>query len=44
MTNEQMEAYLSRINYTGSRELTGETLDAVIRAHIMSVPFENRTS
>ena len=43
MTNQQMEAYLSRINYTGSRELTGETLDALIRAHIMSVPFENLT-
>ena len=43
MTHEQTEAYLRRINYTGSRELTGETLDAVIRAHITSVPFENLT-
>jgi len=43
MTNEQMEAYLRRIRYTGSRELTGATLDALIRAHITSVPFENLT-
>ena len=41
MTDLQLEAYLERIGYTGSRELTGETLDAVIRAHVSAVPFEN---
>ena len=41
MTDLQMEAYLERIGYTGSRELTGETLDALIRTHVSAVPFEN---
>ena len=41
MTDQQLEAYLERIGYTGSRELTGGTLDAVIRAHVSTVPFEN---
>ena len=41
MTNEQVEAYLERIGYTGSRELTGETLDKLIWAHISTVPFES---
>ncbi len=41
MTNEQIEAYLKRIEYTGGRELTGETLDKLIWAHISTVPFES---
>ena len=41
MDQQQMEAYLDRIGYTGGRELTGATLDAVIRAHVRTVPFEN---
>ena len=34
-------AYLKRINYSGSREVTPETLRALQVAHLMSVPFEN---
>jgi Arylamine N-acetyltransferase len=41
MNQQQMEAYLDRIGYTGSRELTGQTLDGVIKAHVGTVPFEN---
>jgi len=41
MNDRQAEAYLERIGYTGSRELTGSTLDGLIKAHIGSVPFEN---
>ena len=43
MTNEQLENYLKRIGYQGSRELTAKTLDRLIWAHITSVPFENIT-
>ena len=41
MNSQQVEAYLDRIGYTGSRELTGETLDKLIWAHISTVPFES---
>ena len=41
MNTQQAEAYLQRIGYTGSRELTGATLDALIWANISTVPFEN---
>lgn len=41
MDNRQAEAYLKRIGYTGSRALTGETLDRLIKANIGTVPFEN---
>ena len=41
MNAQQLEAYLSRINYNGPREITGATLDAVIKAHVGAVPFEN---
>ena len=41
MNTQQVEAYLDRIGYTGSRELTGETLDKLIWAHISTVPFES---
>ena len=41
MNKQQLEAYLARIGYAGSRELTGETLDTVIKAHVSTVPFEN---
>ena len=43
MTEQQLEKYLERIGYTGSRELTAENLDALIKAHISTVPFENIT-
>src|ERR1041384_6819764 len=35
------EAYLKRINYSGSLEPTAETLRALQVAHLMAVPFEN---
>jgi N-hydroxyarylamine O-acetyltransferase len=34
-------AYLSRINYTGPRTPTYETLAGVLRAHIANIPFES---
>jgi N-hydroxyarylamine O-acetyltransferase len=34
-------AYLARIGYEGSSEPTFETLSALQRAHMLSVPFEN---
>src|SRR6185295_16283802 len=36
-----VEAYLKRINYTGSLALTPETLRALQVAHLKTVPFEN---
>jgi N-hydroxyarylamine O-acetyltransferase len=36
-----IRAYLDRINYRGPLEPTAETLRALHRRHMMSVPFEN---
>ena len=36
-----VDAYLDRINYQGSREVNPETLRALQVAHLMCVPFEN---
>src|ERR1044072_7427029 len=36
-----IDAYLERINYDGSREVNAATLRALQVAHLMSVPFEN---
>jgi N-hydroxyarylamine O-acetyltransferase len=36
-----INAYLERINYHGSREPTAETLRALQVAHLLTVPFEN---
>jgi len=36
-----IEAYLERINYSGSRDATPETLRALQVAHLRTVPFEN---
>ncbi len=36
-----VSAYLERINYHSALEPTGETLRALQRAHLLSVPFEN---
>jgi N-hydroxyarylamine O-acetyltransferase len=36
-----LDAYLARIGYTGSREVNAETLRGVHRAHLYAVPFEN---
>ena len=33
--------YLNRIDYTGPRDLTAETLRDLHRAHLLAVPFEN---
>ena len=43
MTTQELDKYLSRIGYTGGRELTGANLDKLIWAHISAVPFENIT-
>ena len=36
-----IDAYLERINYHGSRDVNAETLRALQVAHLQSVPFEN---
>jgi N-hydroxyarylamine O-acetyltransferase len=37
----EISAYLDRIKYSGSTDPTAETLSALHRAHLFSVPFEN---
>jgi N-hydroxyarylamine O-acetyltransferase len=37
----EVDAYLQRIGYEGSREPTAETLKRLHRAHMLTVPFEN---
>lgn len=37
----EIEAYLKRINYRGSRDVTPETLRSLQVAHLHAVPFEN---
>lgn len=36
-----VDAYLARINYSGSKEPTLETLSGLMWAHLTNVPFEN---
>jgi len=36
-----IDTYLARINYNGSRDVNAETLRALQVAHLLSVPFEN---
>ncbi len=36
-----LAAYLNRIGYSGSADTTAEVLQAIHRAHLFSVPFEN---
>ena len=36
-----VDAYLERIGYEGSRDISAETLNALVRAHLRAVPFEN---
>ena len=36
-----IQAYLDRIGYTGSRDVNVENLTALIRRHLETVPFEN---
>ncbi|MCD7921167.1 MAG: arylamine N-acetyltransferase [Clostridiales bacterium] len=40
-TKRQIEAYLTRINYTGDLTISKDTLDALIYAHQCGIPFEN---
>ena len=35
-----LDAYLGRINYTGPRTPTYDTLAGILQAHIASIPFE----
>ena len=41
MTPVNVEACLARVGYEGSLEPTLETLTALHRAHLQSVPYEN---
>lgn len=41
MTHIDVDAYLARIGYTGSREPSLETLSALHRLHAEAIPFEN---
>jgi N-hydroxyarylamine O-acetyltransferase len=41
MQNLDLDAYFARINYTGSREPTADTLRNLHRSHMYAVPFEN---
>jgi N-hydroxyarylamine O-acetyltransferase len=36
-----LDAYLARINYTGPRTPTYDTLAGILHAHIASIPFES---
>jgi N-hydroxyarylamine O-acetyltransferase len=36
-----LDAYFARIGYTGGREPTRTTLDAIAHAHVCAIPFEN---
>ncbi|MCC6316981.1 MAG: arylamine N-acetyltransferase [Gemmatimonadaceae bacterium] len=38
---DQLERYLARIGYAGSRAPTLETLRALHRAHLLTIPYEN---
>ena len=41
MPTVDLDAYLDRIGWTGSREPTFATLAGVLRAHVRRIPFEN---
>ena len=36
-----LDAYLERIKYTGSRKPTYDALTGILQAHIASIPFES---
>lgn len=40
---DDLDAYLGRIGYTGDRQPSVATLDAIVAAHARSIPFENLT-
>lgn len=39
-----LDAYLARIGYDGSRDATVDTLDEIVKLHSRVIPFENLTS
>jgi N-hydroxyarylamine O-acetyltransferase len=41
LTTFDLDGYLARIGWDGRREPTRTTLESVLRAHMMRVPFEN---
>ena len=41
MSQPDLDAYFQRIQYTGPRDLTPETLHAISAAHVRHIPFEN---
>jgi N-hydroxyarylamine O-acetyltransferase len=41
LTTFSLDGYLARIGWGGPREATRATLESVLRAHMMRVPFEN---
>jgi N-hydroxyarylamine O-acetyltransferase len=41
LTPNQIDAYLKRIDYSGSLAVSLETLRALHRAHVFHIPFEN---
>src|SRR5262245_53115701 len=41
LTTFDLDGYLARIGWNGSREPTRATLGSVLRAHMRMVPFEN---
>ena len=41
VTSFNLDRYLARIVWSGSREATLDTLAAVLRAHMQAIPFEN---
>ena len=41
LTNPQLDAYLTRIGFTGPVRADLTTLDRIVHAHVRSVPFEN---
>ena len=36
-----LDAYMARINYTGARTPTYDTLTGILRAHVANIPFES---
>jgi N-hydroxyarylamine O-acetyltransferase len=36
-----LDAYFDRVSYTGTREPTASVLAAVVRHHVLAIPFEN---
>ena len=41
LSNDELQRYCARISYDGPREPTFDTLAALHRAHLLSIPYEN---